>query len=392
LGVTLSPEVIDILPSLLAWRRAFHAEPELSGEERHTQASVLSALAKCGVRAEGKAGTGVVGLIEGPKPGPVVLLRADMDALPIDEANDVDYRSARPGVMHACGHDAHMAILLGAAKLLAAAPPSRGAVKLMFQPAEERADGARRMLDAGVLEAPKVDAALAFHVWSGFDIGTVAALDGPAMAAVDSFTVTVRGKGGHAAMPEECADPILAAAHLITAAQALISRRKAAHDPAVLSFTAVHSGAAHNVIPDHAELWGTLRTLAPDTRAALWQALCNLTDGVAKGLGVTADIQRVEDLAPTLNDPKIAALVRRLASDVVGPDRVISPKPLLGGEDMGLVLARVPGAMVWLGCKNPAQDAVYAHHHPRFAIDERVLPVGVELALAFVRAVTSGLA
>ena len=383
-GWRISPEVERLWPALVSLRRDLHQHPELSGEERRTQAVVLGALSEAGVPARPIGRTGVLGRIAGRAPGPTLLLRADMDALPIEEDTGLSFQSLVPGAMHACGHDAHVAMLLGAAQVLQAAPPARGDVLLCFQPAEERGAGAAELLQAGLLSEP-VDRALAFHVWSPLPLGQVGIRPGPAMASVDSFRLVVHGRGTHAATPEDGVDPIAAAAQIITAAQTLVARRIAPYQAAVLSFTRMQGGTTYNVLPEQVELLGTIRSFDRPVRDLLVGELESLAAGIARGLGARTTFEIVEHLPCLVNDPAVARAFAEVAAAVVGPEAVFAPPPIMGGEDFGLVLERVPGAMIWLGCGNPAQGAAFSHHHPRFTIDERVLLLGVELAACFAR-------
>jgi amidohydrolase len=382
--LALSDEVVEAFESMVATRRDLHTYPEVAHQERRTQQVVLDRLKAADIRAEPLGGTGVVGLIEGRRPGKVVLLRADMDALPVAEENDVPYRSSSEGVMHACGHDAHVAILLGVAEILARRGLAQGVVKLMFQPAEEGAGGARAMIEAGVLEDPAPDSALAFHVWSGIPIGRVAAVDGPVLAGLVGFEMTVTGKGTHAAMPEHGVDPVAVVAQIITAAQALVTRHVSPADPAVLSFTAIHGGDAFNVIPERVTAKGTIRAFDDAVRTRLRDKLVELAQGLAEVAGARVEFELFEDLIPTVNDAGITAMAREAGLRVVGADRLIEPRPQMVSEDFALVLDRVPGAMVLLGAGNPDLGAAFPHHHPRFDIDERSLAVGAEIALDFV--------
>jgi amidohydrolase len=384
LSLDLSPDVLAAVDELVELRRDLHAHPELSNQEQRTQRVVRERLDESGIANRPLGGTGVVGLIEGTEPGPVLLLRADMDALPIAEETGLPCCSENDGVMHACGHDAHVAMLLTAARLLARRGLERGTVKLMFQPAEEGGGGAARMIEEGVLDDPAVGSSLAFHVWTMLPIGEVAVTDGPTMASVDGFTLTVHGAGTHAAVPEDGVDPVLITAQIVTAAQSLITRRKSALEPAVLSFTAIRGGAAFNVIPERVEIKGTIRTFAAAVQEQTRAELAELASGIAGSMGGRTELEFFESLAPTVNDPDVAAAIRRTARTVVGDERVGAPPPLMVGEDIGLVQARVPGALALLGCGNPEIGASFPHHHPRFAIDERVLPVGVEIALRYV--------
>ncbi|MCP4677228.1 MAG: amidohydrolase [Deltaproteobacteria bacterium] len=385
LNVVLSDAVARAADEVLEIRRDLHRHPELGNEETRTQQVVLDRLAAIGVEARPMAGTGVVGLVRGKKPGKVLIVRADMDALPIAEENDVSYRSENPGVMHACGHDSHTAMLLVLARLLAEEGIEKGACKLVFQPAEEGCGGALKMLEEGVLENPGVDASIAFHVWTPYEIGRVAAVDGPIAASVDGFKITVIGKGAHAARPEEGIDPVSIAAQIIVAAQALVTRCVSALDPAVLSFTALNAGSAFNIIPDRAEILGTFRTFDNNVRETIRTGLEEIASSIARSFGGGAHYESLVENIPTLNDPVMAALAREVAAEVVGSERIVTPSPLMVGEDIGEIHAKVPGALVMLGCGNSEIGADRPHHHPHFNIDERVMPLGVEIGLRMVR-------
>jgi amidohydrolase len=381
LGLDLSADVLGALDVLVETRRDLHAHPEVAHQEQRTQQLVLERLEAAGIPAEPCGGTGALGLIEGKAPGKTLLLRADLDALPVAEENDVPYCSQHQGVMHACGHDAHVATLLSVAEILADRGLEQGSVKLMFQPAEEGGGGARAMIEAGALDG--VDGALAFHVWSGIPIGQVAAIDGPILAGLVGFEMTVTGKGTHAALPELGVDPIAVTAQIVTAAQSLVTRQVSPLDAAVLSFTAIHGGEAFNVIPEVVRSKGTIRAFDNAVRLLLRDRLVELARGIAAVAGAQVAFELFEDLIPTVNDPAVAALARDAAVAVVGEAGLVRPEPQLVSEDFALLLERVPGAMVFLGCGNPEVGASFPHHHPRFQIDERVLPIGVEIALGF---------
>ncbi len=382
----LSDPVKAVEDELIALRRELHAHPELAGQERWTQARILSFLKEAGVQARPFAGTGVIGRIPGRAPGPATIARADMDALPITEQTGLPFTSLNPGCMHACGHDAHVAMLLMAARLLIAAP-ARGDVELVFQPAEERGQGAEAMLAAGLLDerglSPRgsFGRALALHVWSGLPSGSLVCRDGPALASVDTFELTVQGRGSHAARPEDGLDPIPIAAQIVTAAQSLVARRLAPHQAAVLSFTAIEGGQAFNVIPDEVRLRGTARAFEPQARDLLVDGLVQIATDTAAAFGARVRYQGFERLPPLINDPAVPDGVRRAAAGLLGEQNVLPGEPLMVGEDFGLISQRVPGAMALLGCGDPRAEEVFAHHHPRFQIDERVLGVGVELWL-----------
>ncbi len=384
LGIGISDDVARVQAELTELRRLFHQRPELGNAEEQTQRLILEKLADNGIEAKPLGGTGVVGLIQGKKPGKVLLLRADMDALPIEEETSLAYKSENKGVMHACGHDAHMAMLITTAQILAERGLERGTVKLMFQPAEEGLGGALKMIGDGILEDPKVDAALAFHVWITHALGNVVARDGPVAAGVNGFKITIRGKGTHAAMPENGVDPIAIAAQIITTAQSLVTRRFGPLEPVLLSFTSVHGGSAFNVIPETAEILGTFRSFDKRIKEQLQNDIKVLASSIAGSFGGNAEYTSLVENIPVLNDPKIASLVRTAAAQVVGRERIKESDPLMVSEDFGEVIHAVPGALVLLGCGNPQSGTDHPHHHACFNIDERVLPIGVEIGLGVV--------
>jgi len=364
---------------LVALRRELHRHPELADEERWTAERLSRELDEVGLPWRSVGGTGLVARFDTGVPGPVLLMRADMDALPVHETAEVPFASENPGCMHACGHDAHMAVVATTARLLARRPPARGSVRFVFQPAEERGRGAQAMLDDGLL-AELPDWALAFHVWSPFPVGTVGVVVGPAMASVDTFKLQVEGTGTHAAVPEGGIDPVVIASQIVVTAQTLVSRRTSPQQPAVVSFTSFHGGTAYNVIPPSVEVLGTIRCFDDAVRRMLKSELVELSSSLARSMGGRATVEFVEELPCLVNDERFCAIVAEAAGAVVGPSNVTAPKPLLGGEDMSLILQRVPGAMIFLGCGND-EEARFPHHHPAFAVDERALPIGVDLAL-----------
>ena len=373
LGMSLPP--ID-RNALVATRRDLHANPELGFQETRTSGLVAERLTKLGLQVRTHVGkTGVVGVKgNGDR---CVLLRADMDALPLEEANEVPYRSRHPGRMHACGHDGHVAIGLEVARRLAGfAGP--GTVKFAFQPAEETSDGAAAMIAAGVLEHPHVDAAFGLHLWNGLPVGTIGVTAGPMMASVDQFEITVTGKGGHAAMPHLAADPVLAAAHIVTALQSLVSRRRDPFEPGVVSVTELAAGHAFNVIPEQATLRGTVRTFGGrffEDAPRLVEDTARHTAG-AFGAHVAVRYQRLSE--PLVNDEKMTALMRSVALDIVGNERVQDGVRTMGGEDMSCFLARVPGCFAFVGSARP-DGGSFPHHSPRFDIEEEALVIGAEL-------------
>ena len=382
LDLDLSPAVRAELPRLVSLRRDFHRHPEILWEVHRTQTRVLEELADAGIEGRAVAGTGVVAELSGASEGPTLLLRADMDALPIQEQCTHDYGSTVPNHMHACGHDGHLAMLLVLARLLKRRGLPRGRVRLVFQPAEEGGDGARTLIREGILVG--AEAALAFHVWSPWPLGQVVALDGPTCASFEAFRIHLVGRGTHSSAPDSGADPVAAAAHLITAAQTLMTRRISPLEPAVLSFTAAQVGTTTNVIPDTGELLGTFRAFDPGVHETIRRALMDLCAGLAPAFGVQATYEELQVHPPVVNHPDVARRVRAAATGVVGADRVLHPRPLMIGEDFGHFLEGVPGTLALLGCGNRDAGIVHPHHHPSFDLDERVLPIGVEIGLRFV--------
>jgi amidohydrolase len=380
-------------PELIRIRRDLHAHPELGFEEFRTAALVADTLRELGLNPRTGIGrTGVVAEI-GPDHGPILAIRADMDALPIDEQNDVPYRSTRPGVMHACGHDAHTAILLGVAHLLrqeSADGGWQGRVRLLFQPSEEKADangisGARAMMDDGALEG--VSAAIALHVFSGLEAGVCAFQDGYSLASSDKFEAWIRGTGGHGAYPHTTTDPIFMLGHILNALYAIPGRRIDPQESCVLSVGQVHAGAASNVIPAEVYLHGTVRTYRTEVREQIMAEIERVL-GIADALGGSHEL-RVQVGTPSLyNDPVVNGWLRESALGMVSADSVRSHRFGMGYEDFAIMAQAVPGAMFGLGAR--LEDGVSrAHHTPLFDIDERVLPIGAavlaQTALRFVR-------
>ncbi len=380
LGAADVQELVEI-------RRDLHAHPETAFEEVRTAALVADRLRALGLEPRTGVGrTGVVATVAGGRPGRTVLLRADMDALPLQEENDVPYRSRTDGRMHACGHDCHVAGLLGVAKQLARQSPSLpGTVKLCFQPAEERGGGAAGMIADGVLRDPAVDAAFGVHVWQDLAVGKVGVSRGGWMASVDEFTVTVTGRGTHAAAPHQGVDPVVALAHAVTALQTIASR---ATDPlleVVVSVTQVHAGTSFNIIPESAWMNGTVRTFD----RALWQELPGrferIVRGVAAALGCTAEVVYTRYNQPVVNDPAMAELAHEAAAEVVGRENVVTNLRTMGGEDFSAFLHEVPGAFLAIGSRNEQKGLTRAHHHPRFDVDEGCIAIGAEVLLRVAR-------
>jgi len=372
---------------LIEVRRDLHAHPEAAFEETRTAALVAGRLRALGLEPRtGVGGTGVVATIRGARPGRTVLLRADMDALPMQEENDVPYRSQTPNRMHACGHDCHVAGLLGVAKqFVRQAPALPGAVKLCFQPAEEQGGGALAMVADGVLRDPPVDAAFGVHVWQDLAVGKVGVTRGGWMASVDDFAVTVTGRGAHAAAPHQGIDPVVALAHVITALQTIASRTTDPLLEVVVSVTQLRAGTAFNIIPESAWMNGTVRTFD----ATLWQELPGrferIVQGVAAALGCTAEVAYTRHNRPTVNDPAMAELAHEAAAEVVGRENVVTHIRTMGGEDFSVFLNEVPGAFLAVGSRNETKGLTHMHHHPRFDVDEGCIAIGAEVLLRVAR-------
>ena len=370
---------------LILDRRRFHKHPELGYNEQLTARAVAERLNQYGYEVKtGVGGTGVVGLLakSGPERARTLLYRADMDALPVQEENDVDYRSQNDGVMHACGHDAHVAIGLAVAKqLIAERDGLPGNIKFAFQPAEEGGNGAVAMIDDGVLEDPHVTAAVGLHVWNNMPVGTAGIYAGPMMAAVDEFELVVSGRGGHGAMPHQTVDAIVTASQIVTALQSIVSRNVAPLDSAVVTIGKFIAGTAFNVISDTATLRGTVRTFNNETHARIPEMVERVIRGVTGAMGATYDLSYKRHTPPLVNDQTMCNLVFECAAEVLGRDNVITDESVrtMGGEDMSYFLERVPGCYFFLGTRNEARGLVHPHHSARFDIDESALALGVEI-------------
>jgi len=378
-------DVDEILPGVVADRRYLHENPELGFQEFNTAKFVAERLQALGVEdiRTGVNITGVTGIIRGTADGPgkdrVVLARADMDALPIQEENEVDYRSKNDGVMHACGHDAHTAMLLGTARVLMDRRDQfAGTVKVLFQPSEEAGEGgAIGMIREGVLEDPHVDACFGLHVSSRLPTGKISVATGPLNAAADEFRITIQGKGGHGAYPHLCVDPVLIGSHIVVALQTLVSREVDPTDKAVVSVCAFKAGDAFNVIPDTAMIGGTVRTFDPETRDLLDRRIHELVTGIATAMGGSVDIAYRRGYPPVVNDEAMAEIVREGAREVVGEENVEVGKPKMGAEDFSYFAIERPGCFFNVGTGNPEKDSEWSHHHPRFNIDEDGMAYGI---------------
>lgn len=368
---------------LITLRRSIHTEPELGLDCPRTRDKLELALAGLPLKLRLSAKTsGFIAVLDGAEPGRTVLLRGDMDALPIHEATGLDFASREAGKMHACGHDSHSAMLVSAARILCARRNEfAGRILFMFQPGEEGHHGAKFMLEEGLLGDPLPDAAFALHIWPTLPHGTIACRAGTMLASTDTLRARIVGRGGHAAMPHDALDPLPVAAEVVLALQAEVARRTPVTDPIVLSITSIHAGTTHNVLPDAVELLGTLRTLSPEGRARGRQAFERICTHVAAAHGCTAEVTIEPGYPPTINDPRAVALVREIAAD----DFLELPASNMGGEDFSYVLEKVPGAMAFLGVAPRHADAATCAplHNPAMLIDEDVLPKGVALHCAF---------
>lgn len=361
------------------WRRDFHMHPELAYQEVRTSGKVAELLESWGIEVtKGLGKTGVVGVIKGSGDGPSIGLRADMDALPIDEMNDTPWKSQNAGVMHACGHDGHTTMLLGAAKYLAETRNFNGTVNLIFQPAEEGYAGAKAMMDDGLFEKFPCDQVYGLHNWPQMPAGSIAAVPGPIMAAADKFDITVRGKGAHGAMPQNGVDPIVIGSQIVTALQSLVSRSKDPIETAVISITMFHAGAAFNVIPEEAVLSGTVRTFNPEVQHMIEAGMKQIAEGIASGMGGRACVDFRRGYPATVNHNAQTQLAAEVASGIVGPENVLDDvDPTMGGEDFAFMLNEKPGCYLWLG--QGGGDSSANVHHPQYDFNDSVLTIGASV-------------
>ncbi|HYA99816.1 MAG TPA: amidohydrolase [Ktedonobacteraceae bacterium] len=380
----LKSNVDELVPDLIAMRRDLHEHPELAFEEVRTSGIVVQRLKSMGLEVQtGIAQTGVVGLLRGgaSKPGAkTIAIRADMDALPIHEMNDIAYRSTIDGKMHACGHDGHTSILLAVADMLNKRREELpGNVKFVFQPAEENIGGAEPMIKGGAMQ--NVDGIIGLHLMSDYPLGRVGVRSGPVFASADRFILTVKGKGGHAAMPETTVDPIVISAYIVTALQTLISRETSPLNPAVITIGIIKAGTAFNIIPESAEMHGTMRAFDKEHRRKLIRRITEITQGIATSMGGSCVVDVIDGCPPCVNDVKMTEFVRAAAIATVGEQEVDASDDVMttGSDDMACFLEAVPGCYFIVGAKNEAKGANYPHHHPRFNIDEDALPIGVEV-------------
>jgi amidohydrolase len=382
-------EIRSLQAQLVTWRRQLHQRPELGFREQLTAEFIAQKLQEWQIPHQtGIAKTGIVATIVGNRPGRVLAIRADMDALPIQEQNDVPYKSQHDGMMHACGHDGHVTIALGTAYYLSQHRDFSGTVKIIFQPAEEGPGGAKPMIEAGILKNPDVDSIVGLHIWNNLPLGTVGVRTGALMAAVETFDLVIAGKGGHGAIPQQTIDSIVVGSQIVTALQAIVARNVDPIESAVVTVGEFHSGTACNVIAASARLRGTVRYFNPKYAGYFKQRIEQIVSGICQAHGATYELQYDSLYPPVINDGAIANLVRSVAESVIeSPLGVVPECQTMGGEDMSFFLQAVPGCYFFLGAANSEKGLDFPHHHPRFDFDETVLGMGVEI---FVRIVEQG--
>jgi amidohydrolase len=383
----LLDEATALQPDTVALRRTLHRRPEVGLQLPNTQRTILDAIGDLGLQVRtGSSVTSVVAVLDGARPGATVLLRGDMDALPLAEDSGVEFASEVEGAMHACGHDTHVAMLVGAARLLARRRDEfAGRVVFMFQPGEEGLHGARYMLDEGLLEqaaegAAPVSAAFALHISSEYASGTINMRGGPTMAAGDRLEIVVHGKSGHASAPHRTLDPVPIACEIVQSLQTMVTRTVDVFDPAVITIAKIVAGTTHNIIPERVEMAGTMRTLSEENRAALRGRVAQVVQGIAQSYGATAEVEVESGYPVTVNDPGAAEFMGAVAADLIGPDGVRALEdPIMGSEDFSYVLQRVKGAMGFLGGCPPGMDPDLAppNHSRQVVFDEAAMPVGV---------------
>lgn len=367
---------------IIKLRREFHANPEPSWKEFQTSKRIKEELKSMEIPYVEMAGTGVVATIDGDYPGKTVALRADMDALAVDEKNDIEYKSQNPGVMHACGHDGHAAMLLGAARSLVKIKDKiKGSIKLIFQPAEELVQGAKKLIEEGVLEG--VDGILGIHLWSALETGKISVDPGPRMASGDHVIIDIIGKGGHGSMPHQGVDAIVVASSLIMNTLSILSREINPLDPVVFTIGELKAGTRFNVIAEKAHLEGTVRCFNPEIRAQLPEIIGRHANLTASTYRAKANVHYIHGTPPTINDSKCSAIAKNTVLNMLGEDGLIKMEKTTGSEDMAYYLEKIPGLIAFVGAGNAEKQSDFPHHHPRFNIDEDSLIIGTELYVRF---------
>ncbi|MDP6488008.1 MAG: M20 aminoacylase family protein [SAR324 cluster bacterium] len=375
--MTVIKEIKLLHDEMTEWRRDIHQHPELKFEENRTSDLVAAKLEEFGIEIHrGLAKTGVVGTIRNGD-GPSIGLRADMDALPLEEKNTFKHASSNPGKMHACGHDGHTAMLLGAAKHLAASKNFKGTVNLIFQPAEEGGGGGELMIKEGLFEMFPVDSVYGLHNWPGMPAGTFGVGSGPIMAAADMFDLTINGRGGHAALPDQCIDPIVVASQVVSALQTITSRNTHPVDSVVITVTQIHAGDAYNVIPDSVQMHGTVRTFQTETRDKIPSSMLRVAEGVCAAYGTTCELNYMSGYPTTINSVPETEISAKAVVDLLGEDKIIlNPTPSMGAEDFSYMLEARPGCYVWLGIGPGKGEAGCMLHSSRYDFNDDVLPTG----------------
>jgi amidohydrolase len=381
--VTLDALVEEVSEEVVAWRRYLHRNPELSFQEEETARFVYETLQTFGNTLElsRPTPTSVVARLIGAKPGPTLAIRADIDALPIEEENDFEFVSRNPGVMHACGHDGHAAMLLGTAKILSEMRDRiRGEVRFLFQHAEELyPGGAQQMVDEGVMEG--VDVVIGTHLWAPLEVGKIGVAYGAMMGSPDTFWITIKGKGGHGAMPHQAVDSIAIGAQVVTNLQHVVSRNTDPIDDVVVSVTKFTGGTTHNVIPGCVEMLGTVRTLDPEVRKKVPEFMERVVKGITEAHGASYEFKYQFGFRPVVNDEEVTRTIEETVQEVFGEETLELVRPNLGGEDFSALQQAAPGTFFWVGAGNKEKGITYPHHHPRFTIDEDALPYGVKMFL-----------
>ena len=372
----IKKEVEMLTPKLIMWRRDFHQHPEIAFQEFRTSKVIRDFLEGLGLEVQTMAKTGLRAVLAGRSGGPTVALRADMDALPLEEKGNKEYISLNPGANHACGHDGHMAILMGVARILANRKASLpGNVVFLFQPSEELPPGgAKPMVDEGALDG--VDAVFGLHLWQALPTGSLGIVAGPMMAQSDNFLLTVKGKAGHGSMPHTAVDPIYAASQLVVNLQSIVSRNNDPLKPLVVSFGTIKGGTIYNIIPEKVDLMGTVRTFQPEVQVMAKKRIQEIAAKTCEALGAQAEFVYEDGYPPLINPQALVDFVKDVAKDVLGEDKIASFSPIMGGEDFAYYLQKIPGAFFFLGMGDGQE---VPHHHPEFDIDEKVLPLGTHL-------------
>ena len=380
MNIDFTAAVAAALPEVRDIRREFHRIPEVAHEEFKTSELVAKKLAALGLEVRtGVGGTGVVGVLRGGSPGRTLGFRADIDALPVTEETGLPFASEHSGRMHACGHDGHIAIALGTAKVLSSFRESlRGNVVFFFQPAEETVNGSEGMIKDGALDSPKVEAVYGLHIWPEFALGILGVRSGPVMASVDAFEIELVGKGGHGAMPHRCVDPVVMASEAVLAFQRIVSREIDPLEPAVVTVGKIAGGTAFNVIPERVKLTGTVRTFKPETRTFIRERLEDTVKGIAEASRGTYTFSLDPGTPALLNDEVLALRAQKVLGDAFGASKILTDfRPSMGGDDFSLFAEKVPGLYFYVGTRDEARGYAYPLHHPKYVFDEAVLAIGV---------------